>query len=77
LIQNLWEWRSNLALSRRLYQQSPFFLYITKMTGKDALGFMKNNSQTTQKNADLSDVFVRTNIIRQIGVGVSVFPGIA
>jgi len=53
------------------------FLYITKMTGKDALVFMKNNSQTTQKNADWSDVFVRTNIIRQIGVGVSVFPGIA
>jgi hypothetical protein len=47
------------------------------MTGKDALVFMKNNSQTTQKNADWSDVFVRTNIIRQIGVGVSVFPGIA
>jgi len=50
------------------------------MIGKPALAFMKINSQYSyhaKKNADLSDVFVCTNIIRQIGVSVSVFPGIA
>jgi len=70
---------SNFALSRRLYQQSPFFLFITNDRETYA-GFPEKQFAVfipRKKNADWSDVFVRTNIIRQIGVGVSVFPGIA
>ncbi|CAI8732978.1 hypothetical protein EMIT0373P_10674 [Pseudomonas chlororaphis] len=36
----------------------------------------KESTNTTHKNAGFLDVFARTNIINQIGVLVSMFPGI-
>jgi hypothetical protein len=44
---------------------------------RKALPKKKESINVTHKNAGLLDVFVRTNIIKQIGVLVSVFPGIA
>ena len=43
---------------------------------RKALPKGKESINITHKNAGLLDVFVRTNIINQIGVLVSVFPGI-
>ncbi|WP_241392842.1 hypothetical protein [Pseudomonas chlororaphis] len=43
---------------------------------RKALPKGKESINITHKNAGLLDVFARTNIINQIGVLVSVFPGI-
>ncbi|MGR6614745.1 hypothetical protein [Pseudomonas fluorescens] len=43
---------------------------------RKALPKRKESINITHKNAGLLDVFARTNIINQIGVLVSVFPGI-
>jgi hypothetical protein len=44
---------------------------------RKALPKKRESINVTHKNAGLLDVFVPTNIIKQIGVLVSVFPGIA
>ncbi|KRP57166.1 hypothetical protein TU79_23705 [Pseudomonas trivialis] len=43
---------------------------------RKALPKRKESINIVHKNAGLVDVFARTNIINQIGVLVSVFPGI-
>uniref|UniRef100_UPI00148350A2 hypothetical protein n=1 Tax=Pseudomonas sp. Irchel 3E19 TaxID=2008981 RepID=UPI00148350A2 len=43
---------------------------------RKALPKRKESINIAHKNAGLLDVFARTNIINQIGVLVSVFPGI-
>ncbi|KTC26628.1 hypothetical protein AO260_21740 [Pseudomonas sp. ABAC21] len=43
---------------------------------RKALPKRKESINIAHKNAGLVDVFARTNIINQIGVLVSVFPGI-
>ncbi|WP_411389720.1 hypothetical protein [Pseudomonas sp. MPB23] len=42
---------------------------------RKALPKREENITTEHKNAGLLDVFVRTNIIKQIGVPISAFPG--
>jgi hypothetical protein len=44
---------------------------------RKALPKRKERINITHKNAGLLDVFARTNIINQIGVLVSVFPGMS